>query len=335
MEGHEHTNRVSINGQAIGYLPSQTWADMWMSAALPVPAAVLRPGYNELTLEVGRPIPHCLEIGNAWDEFLFRRVRLVRGAATPAQPLGLAPVFAAGGDPVTITVVFDNNAMGSGLQTAWGFGSIVQKGERTLLFDAGSDGGMLLANMAELGFAASDLDTIVFSHNHSDHTGGLAAVLEQNPNVVVYVPQAFGISFRKEVVAQGARVVEVIGPLEIAAGIWSTGQMGDSIVEQALVVQTDAGLVVITGCAHPGIVEMVRRAKEVGKGEIALVLGGFHLSAASAAAVEQAASGLKALGVGRLAPCHCTGAPAVAQLATEYGERYLRCGAGLVLQAGE
>jgi len=333
MEGHEHTNRVSINGQAIGYLPSQTWADMWMSAALTVPAGVLRPGYNELVMEVGRPIPDCLEAGNAWDEFLFRRVRLVRGAAAPARPP--APVVSAGGDPVTITVVFDNNAMGSGLQTAWGFGSIVQKGERTLLFDAGNDGRMLLANMAVLGFAAGDLEAIVLSHNHSDHTGGLAALLEQNPNAVVYVPQAFGTAFRDRVVGLGARVVEVTGPLEIAPGIWSTGQLGDSIVEQALVVQTDAGLVVITGCAHPGVVEMVRRAREVGKGEIDLVLGGFHLSAASAAAVEQVASGLKALGVARLAPCNCTGAPAVAQLAAAFGEGYQPCGAGLVLQGRE
>ena len=335
MEGHELTNRVSINGKAIGYLPSQTWADMWMSAALAVPAGVLRPGYNELAIEVGRPIPDCLEVGNAWDEFLFRRVRLVRGVAAPARPPVAAPVLAAGGDPVTITVVFDNNANRSGLQTAWGFGSIVQRGGRTLLFDTGCDGGMLLANMAALGFAASDLDTIVLSHNHADHTGGLAAVLEQNPNVVVYAPQAFGASFRDRVVAQGARVVEVTGPLEIEAGIWSTGQLGDSIVEQALVVQTDAGLVVIAGCAHPGVVEMARRAREVGKGEIDLVLGGFHLSAASSAAVEQVAAGLKALGVARLAPCHCTGAPAVTQLAAAFGAGYERCGAGLVLVEGE
>ena len=78
MEGHEHSNRVRVNGQTIGYLPSQTWADMWMSAALSVPAGLLRPGYNELTIEVGRAIPDCQVPGNAWDELMFRHVRLER-----------------------------------------------------------------------------------------------------------------------------------------------------------------------------------------------------------------------------------------------------------------
>ena len=79
MEGHEQTNRVRVNRQTIGYLPSQTWADMWMSAALSVPAGLLRPGHNELTIEVGRAIPDCQVPENAWDELLFRRVRLERG----------------------------------------------------------------------------------------------------------------------------------------------------------------------------------------------------------------------------------------------------------------
>jgi len=79
MEGHEHTNRIRVNGYIIGYLPSQTWADMWMSTALPVPADLLRVGYNELTVEIGRAIPGCQEPGNAWDELMFRRVRLERG----------------------------------------------------------------------------------------------------------------------------------------------------------------------------------------------------------------------------------------------------------------
>ncbi len=77
-EGHEHTNRVRLNGQTIGYLPSQTWADMWMSAALPVPVGLLRAGYNELALEVGCAIPDCQTPGSAWDELLFRHVRLSR-----------------------------------------------------------------------------------------------------------------------------------------------------------------------------------------------------------------------------------------------------------------
>jgi 7,8-dihydropterin-6-yl-methyl-4-(beta-D-ribofuranosyl)aminobenzene 5'-phosphate synthase len=336
MEGHEHTNRVRVNGQTIGYLPRQTWADTWMSAALPVPAGVLRVGYNELTIEVGQAIPDCRSPGYAWDELLFRRVRLERAEPTGAPGSSLTAVLPSGGVPVTITIVFDNNTNRPGLETAWGFACVMQHGEHTLLFDTGGDGRMLLANMAALGFEPSDLDTIVLSHHHADHTGGLESVLKQNADVTVYLPQAFRTSFKDRARSLGAHVVEVTGPVEIAPGVWSTGQTGDNIVEQGLIVQTVSGLTVITGCAHPGIVEMVRRAQEVGKGgEVDLVMGGLHLSGASAATIQSVIQGLRILGVERVAPCHCTGEEAVHRFAATYGEDYIRCGVGLVLQEGK
>ncbi len=328
FEGHEHTNRVKINGQTIGFLPSQTWADMWMSAALPVPADLLRVGYNELSIEAGRAIPDCQVPGNAWDELLFRHVRLER-APTPAPQM---PTPVSGGRTMTITVVFDNNAYGPELETAWGFAAVVQRGGQAILFDAGADGRMLLANMAALGFAPADLDVIVLSHEHADHIGGLKAVLKQNPNVTVYLPQAFSTRLKERVVELGARLVEVSGPVEIASGLWSTGPMGDSIIEQGLVVQTASGLTLLTGCAHPGIVAMVRRAREVRKGEMDLVLGGFHLAGASKSTLEGIMADFRELGVARVTPCHCTGEQAIAAFAAAYGAQYTRCGVGLVIQ---
>jgi 7,8-dihydropterin-6-yl-methyl-4-(beta-D-ribofuranosyl)aminobenzene 5'-phosphate synthase len=335
MEGHELTNRVRVNGHHVGYLPSQTWADMWMSAALSVPAELLRPGYNELTVEVGRAIPDCQKPSDAWDELLFRRVRLQR--AKPARSPGAspAPLISSVGKPVTVTVVFDNNAYRPGMETAWGFACVVQQGGRALLFDTGADGRMLLANMATLGLDPLDLDAVVLSDVHADHTGRLDAVLKANPEVTVYLPQAFPAAFKSRIRAQAAQVVEVTDPLEIQPGVWSTGQMGSGIVEQALVVRAGSGLTVITGCAHPGIVEMVQKAREVGKGEIGLLIGGFHLSGASASTLRNVVSGLGELGVERIAPCHCTGESAVALLDAAFGERYERCGVGLVLQEAE
>jgi 7,8-dihydropterin-6-yl-methyl-4-(beta-D-ribofuranosyl)aminobenzene 5'-phosphate synthase len=335
MEGHELTNRVLVNGHLVGYLPSQTWADMWMSAALPVPAELLRPGHNELTVEVGQAIPDCQAPGNAWDELLFRRVRLVR--AEPARSPGASSASAASAvsRPVTITVVFDNNAYRHGLETAWGFACVVQNGDGFILFDTGGDGRMLLANMAALGLDPNDLDAVVLSHNHSDHTGGLEAVLNANPDMTVYVPQAFPAAFKSRIRARAKQVVEVSDPLDIQPGVWSTGQMGSAIVEQALVVQTGSDLTVITGCAHPGIVEIVKKAREVGGGEIGLVMGGLHLSDASASTLRSVVSSLGELGVQRIAPCHCTGESAGALLATAFGERYETCGVGLVLHEGE
>ncbi len=315
---------------------------MWMSATLPVPAGLLRMGYNELTIEVGRAIPDCQAPGNAWDELLFRHVRLVREDGAASRALASMPLLHTQGEQVvksdhsvTITVVFDNNTLRPGLATAWGFSTVVQHGGRTVLFDTGGDGQMLLANMAALGFTPRDLDVIVLSHDHADHTGGLEAVLEQNAQVTVYLPQAFRSGFKERVRALGAQVTEVTGPLEIAPGLWSTGHMGGSIIEQGLVLQTGDDLVVITGCAHPGIVEMVRKASEVGQADVSLVMGGFHLSGASTATMQGVVSGLDELGVARVAPCHCTGPDATRLFAAVFGERYQRCGVGLVLQQDE
>jgi len=331
MEGHEHTNRVSINGQPIGFLPSQTWADMWMSAALAVPEGLLQPGYNELTIEVGSATPDCRSPDNSWDELLFRRLRLERGIAPLPEPAAESSLLAES-RPVTITVVFDNRAVRPGLQTAWGFSSVVQQGESTVLFDTGSDGSMLLANMASLGFAPADLDAIVLSHEHADHTAGLDALLRQNADVTVYLPQAFTQEAKDLVRGRGAELVEVSGPLQIAPGLWSTGPLGRAIVEQALVVQAESGVALITGCAHPGIVEMVQRAKEVGSGEIDLVLGGFHLGGASSQALQEIVTSFRDLGVSQVAPCHCTGEQAMARFAAEYGEHYTPCGVGLSIR---
>ncbi len=331
MEGHERTNRILLNGQLVGYLPSQTWADMWVSASLPVPASLLRVGYNELTVEVGRAIPDCQVTGNAWDELLFRRIRLERPAQALRPAASAIPAVEPARRPMTITVAFDNNRYRPGLETAWGFACVVQGGEHALLFDTGADGRMLLANMTALGLDPRDLDAVVLSHAHADHTGGLDAVLQANPRVTVYLPAGLPAATVDRVRARAARVVEVTGPMEIQPGIWSTGPLGRDITEQAIVVQRASGTTVITGCAHPGIVEMVRRAREVSAGEIGLVIGGFHLGGATQAGLRNVVSGLREMGVERIAPCHCTGEKAVGLLATAFGAGYQRCGVGLVL----
>jgi 7,8-dihydropterin-6-yl-methyl-4-(beta-D-ribofuranosyl)aminobenzene 5'-phosphate synthase len=99
-------------------------------------------------------------------------------------------------------------------------------------------------------------------------------------------------------------------------------------MEQALVVGTAEGLVVVTGCAHPGVVEMVRRAQQVGKGEVALVVGGFHLFGADRGRIAEVIGGLRALGVRRVAPCHCTGDLARRMFAEAFGDDFLPAGAG-------
>lgn len=162
---------------------------------------------------------------------------------------------------MSFTVVYDNNPYDERLRTAWGFACLVETGMKKVLLDTGGEGSILLGNMAILGFDPLGIEAVVLSHSHADHTGGLGALLDSGARPVVYVPASFPASFRNRIRAV-TELVEVTGPLEIVPGIHTTGQVGEGLVEQALVVETSRGLVAVTGCAHPGVVEMVRRARE-------------------------------------------------------------------------
>jgi len=114
----------------------------------------------------------------------------------------------------------------------------------------------------------------------------------------------------------------------------TTGEIQGRIVEQSLAVTTEQGLVVVTGCAHPGIVEVVRRARQMGGDEVCLVLGGFHLASASEGRIAAILASFRELGVRRVAPCHCTGKGAMRMFAAEYGEDFIKAGVGLILDVG-
>jgi 7,8-dihydropterin-6-yl-methyl-4-(beta-D-ribofuranosyl)aminobenzene 5'-phosphate synthase len=227
-----------------------------------------------------------------------------------------------------LSVIFDNYPYDSRLQTSWGFAAWLEYDGRTILFDTGGDGSVLLHNMEALALEPQTVDMVVLSHSHGDHTGGLAAVLAPNPQITVYAPQAFSARFKRQVRATGATLVEVRNPVQLLPGLHSTGQMGTGLVEQALVASTEQGLVVITGCAHPGVDQMVARAKQVGRGEVFLVVGGFHLGGASPGRIQQILSKFRHLGVRQVAPCHCTGDHARDLFFRAYGEDFYASGAG-------
>jgi hypothetical protein len=123
--------------------------------------------------------------------------------------------------------------------------------------------------------------------------------------------------------------------MEILPDVYTTGQMGSSIVEQALVVRTGAGSVIVTGCAHPGIVEMVRKGKEVTTGGVTLAMGGFHLGGANQWQIKDIIAEFRRLGVQRVAPCHCTGDRARRMLAIAFGPNCTLSGVGWVANVGD
>jgi len=240
-------------------------------------------------------------------------------------------VSAPGAGELTITVVYDNNPYKQGLETAWGFSCFITGPEKTILFDTGGDGSLLLSNMEKLAVDPNKIDTVVLSHIHGDHTGGLGSLPEKNPNVTVYLPESFPKKFKDNVQAHGAKMIEVEQPMKICENVYSTGQLGKWIKEQSLVIRTERGLVVITGCAHPGIVNIVNIAKDLVKDDFLLVMGGFHLEWASRGKIEKIISAFKQWHVRYVGPCHCTGDKARALFEKYFGENYINIGAGKVI----
>ena len=228
------------------------------------------------------------------------------------------------------TTVYDNQTLDPTLASAWGFACLVGD---DLLFDTGGDARRLLSNMEKMGIDPAGIETVVLSHAHSDHTGGLGGLLNAGVCPTVYVPRSFPRRFKADVRSL-TTLVEVKGPVEIRPGIHITGEVGAHLVEQALAVDTVDGLVVATGCAHPGVVELVRRAKESVGGEVALVLGGFHLGSASRRQIERIIADFRDLDVRQVAPCHCTGGRAMRMFAEEYGDDFVKVGVGRVITVG-
>ena len=91
-----------------------------------------------------------------------------------------------------LTIIYDNEVTRKKLKKDWGFSCIIEGASfPSIMFDNGADGSILLYNMKKLGIPINEMGTVVISHNHWDHTGGLSAILKANKEVRVYVPESF------------------------------------------------------------------------------------------------------------------------------------------------
>ncbi|MBD3360595.1 MBL fold metallo-hydrolase [Candidatus Peregrinibacteria bacterium] len=232
---------------------------------------------------------------------------------------------------ILITVVFDNYKVNSELRTSWGFGCVVEIEDQQILFDTGGNGEILLLNMNDLEIDPSKIDFVFLSHSHDDHTGGLMDFLETNSRVSVYPLKSFPESLKTQMTSTGAGLIEVDEPLEITNNVYSTGEMVERQAEHSMVIKSSKGLIIITGCAHPGIINIIKKAKELYGDEVFLVMGGFHLNGLSEAELRDIAKKFKMLGVKKVAPSHCSGDLTRKIFQEIYDKNYIESGVGAII----
>jgi 7,8-dihydropterin-6-yl-methyl-4-(beta-D-ribofuranosyl)aminobenzene 5'-phosphate synthase len=233
---------------------------------------------------------------------------------------------------ISLTIVYDNNPYKEGLSTAWGFSCLIKGAEKTILFDTGGSRTILLANMNKLGINPKEIDLVVLSHIHYDHVGGLEGLLQQNQEVTVFFPASFQARFKDDLIKYGVQTRVIRDPALICQGVYSTGELGTWIREQSLIIHTDKGILVITGCAHPGIVKIIKTAKNFIRDDVLLIVGGFHLAGTSKSVIEDIISKIKKLGVRYAGPCHCSGDLARQLFKMEYGNNYIDVGVGRIIK---
>lgn len=238
-------------------------------------------------------------------------------------------------DEVTITVLYDNYSAKPGTKTDWGFSCLVEAGDNTILFDTGTNPDILDHNAKELEVDLSDIDMVVLSHIHTDHTGGLDYVLGRVEDIPVYFPAAFPEEYEDGIERQGNRPVRVDTSLRIADYVYITGDISGPVHEQALIIESAKGLVIITGCSHPGIITMIEKSREAVSGDLYLVAGGFHLMRHSADQVKEIIGRMRDMGVRKCGASHCTGDAAIALFREEFGDEYVALGTGRVLHIPE
>ena len=231
-----------------------------------------------------------------------------------------------------ITITFDDYPHDESLKEAFGFSCFVEGGEQNILFDTGDDGKILMHNLRALNINTNIIEIIFLSHEHGDHINGLSNILEQKSDIDVYITQYFSKSINNEIRNIGSNPVQAKNSIFVTRSSLTSGGFESSpISEHSLFINTTKGVVVITGCSHPGIVNIVEEAQAIIQKDILLVLGGFHLREASNEKIHMLASKLKGLGVQHISPMHCSGLRAKNIFKKVYGKNYLDCGVGSII----
>jgi 7,8-dihydropterin-6-yl-methyl-4-(beta-D-ribofuranosyl)aminobenzene 5'-phosphate synthase len=273
-------------------------------------------------------------------------------------------------NPFQITVVVENTARKPGLLAEHGLSFLIEVNGEKVLFDTGQ--GLALKHNAEImDLRLGEVKTVVLSHGHYDHSGGLATALSMMNHPAVYAhpsvtepkfvcyqnmkSRAIGMpEADQKALSENAEWIHTTEPIKLPGGLRLTGPIpretgfenaggpfflneeGTELDwlddDQAAFFETKNGTVVILGCAHAGVINTLRHIRRLtNKQPIHTVIGGMHLHSASNDRMKKTIKALRKLDIGCMFLCHCTGFAATAELWNEFPGKVRPCPTGTVI----
>ncbi|WP_456479507.1 MBL fold metallo-hydrolase [Nautilia sp.] len=227
------------------------------------------------------------------------------------------------------SIVFDNYTANDKLESFWGFSCVIND---YFLFDTGSNGRALVRNIIKMGFDVNNFKYLFISHPHWDHIGGIDSIVDVNGKMSLILPDSLSKLYIRDLKKLSRETIVVdSSPKKLFGNFYTTGVM-EPVGEQSLVIDEGEFGVVVTGCAHPGIVNIVRRAKEILNKPVLYALGGFHLMRSSEKEIISTVYELKNLGVEYVTPTHCSGDLALEICKEVYEENYIPGGVGRIIE---